>query len=174
MYCNNCGKNINDSCKYCPICGATIVKEAKIRPKKRRLLEGAVPITIIIVAMIFSPFLFGINIVTAIISLTILTLFGWAIILVWKTHMYFENDKSFMIVEWFGTKKTTYNYSDIGYVKICDVEHTPGKYATNKIRKIKVYGRSNIEIFEYTYSPRIIEWFKYYDVEIKREYSTDS
>ena len=56
MYCNKCGENINDSCKYCPFCGATTVKEEKIKPQKRRLLEGAVPITVIIVAMIFSPF----------------------------------------------------------------------------------------------------------------------
>ena len=175
MYCNKCGENINDSCKYCPFCGATTVKEEKIKPQKRRLLEGAVPITVIIVAMIFSPFfLLGINIGALILSLFILIIFGWGLIPIWKTHMYFENDKSFKIVEWFGTKKTTYNYSDIGYVKICEVEYTPGKYANNKIRKIKVYGKSELGMFEYSYSPRIIEWFKYYDIEIRREYSVDS
>jgi len=173
MYCNNCGEKLGKNDSYCPVCGATTVKEEKIKPKKRRLLEGAVPITVIIVTMIFSPFLFGINIATVIFSLVILIIFGWGLIPIWKTHMYFENDKSFKIVEWFGTKKTTYNYSDIGYVKICEVEYTPGKYANNKICKIKVYGKSELEMFEYTYSPRIIEWFKYYDIEIRREYSVD-
>ena len=172
MYCNNCGEKINDSSKHCPLCGVTITKEEKIKPKKRRLLEGAVPITVFVVAMVLFPFVvLGVNIASIIISPFVLLTFGWAIVFVWKTHMYFENDTSFKIVEWFGIKKTTYNYSDIGYVKTYELRSTSStKYGPKELRKIEIYGKAGIKLFDYTYSARILEWFRYYDVEIRKEY----
>ena len=171
MYCNNCGEKINDSSKHCPLCGVTITKEEKIKPKKRRLLEGAVPITVIYGGMILSPLLFGINTVTLIVTFSMFVSFGWIFVLVWRTHMYFENDTSFKIVEWFGIKKTTYNYSDIGYVKTYEMRSVSStKYGPKELPKIEIYGKAGIKIFEYTYSARILEWFRYYDVEIRKEY----
>lgn len=59
MYCEKCGKQINDDAKFCPYCGATLKKEKKtldtgVQKADHRSLKNRKPLLVIVIAGIIA------------------------------------------------------------------------------------------------------------------------
>lgn len=174
MYCNKCGQKLSKTDKHCPVCGATYVKPVKSKPKHRRVLNGAVGGTIMVVLLILFPLVFGITSLTICATFVLLVVFGPFVLLLWN-HIYFENDETFKIVKWFGLKVQQYKLNDIGYLKILPIQYTLSRLPNHEfMRRIGVYSKNGTEYFTFPCTHQILAWFEYYDIEIRHEYSIDS